>query len=35
MGYQGVFLFRVIVEGGGETLVDLEFDSTTVGKSLV
>ena len=26
-------LFRVIVEGGGETLVDLEFDSTTVGKS--
>jgi len=28
-------LFRVIVEGGGETLADLEFDSTTVGKSVV
>jgi hypothetical protein len=28
-------LFRVVVEGGGETLADLEFDSTTVGKSVV
>ena len=27
------FQFRVHVEGGGDTLWDLEFDSTTVGKS--
>ena len=27
--------FRLILEGGGETVADLEFDSTTVGKSAI